>query len=242
MLARLRSLLQRAGLLEAVVLATLLVLVASVWIFFETADEVLDGEIQHYDEWAVRALRGEDGASPLGPKWLVQVARDLTALGSAAVITLITLTAAGFLALRRKWGALALVAASIAGGGFMSTVLKRAFDRARPDVSLHLAEVSTLSFPSGHSILAAVTYLTLGGLLARTTGDRRIKTYILLTAMLLVLVIGATRIYLGVHYPTDVLAGWSVGLAWALLCSLVARWLQRKGAVEKETAPSPAAH
>jgi len=235
MLTRIRSSLQRAGLLEAAALASLLLIAGSIWIFAAVADEMLEGGTQHFDERVLRALRGADGASPIGPRWLVQVARDLTALGSAAVITLVSLGAIGFLALRRKWGALILVLASVAGGGLMSTVLKHAFDRARPDLSLHLAEVSSLSFPSGHSMLAAITYFTLAGLLARTTGDRRSKAYILTSAALLALIVGATRIYLGVHFPTDVLAGWCAGLAWALVCSLAARWLQRKGAVERET-------
>ena len=213
-------------------LTSLLVIAGSVWVFVETADEVLEGESQHFDEWALRALRGPDGAAPVGPRWLVRVARDLTALGSGAVITLVSLGAAGFLALRRNWGALALVVASIAGGGIMSTLLKRVFDRARPDLSLHFTEVTSLSFPSGHSMLAAVTYFTLGALLARTTGDRLIKAYFLASAALLALIIGATRIYLGVHFPSDVLAGWCAGIAWALFCSLIARWLQRQGAVE----------
>ncbi|HYJ04823.1 MAG TPA: phosphatase PAP2 family protein [Chthoniobacterales bacterium] len=200
----------------------------------ETADEVLEGESQRFDEWTLRAMRSPDGAEPLGPRWLVNVARDLTALGSGAVITLVSLGVAGFLALRRKWSALALVVASIAGGAIMSTLLKRAFDRTRPDLSLHLTEVTSLSFPSGHSMLAAVTYFTLGALLARTTADSGIKAYFLTSAALLALIVGATRIYLGVHFPSDVLAGWCAGITWALLCSLIARWLQRKGAVEKE--------
>jgi undecaprenyl-diphosphatase len=213
----------------------LLVIAGSVWVFAETADEVLEGESQRFDEWTLRAMRSPDSAEPLGPSWLVNVARDLTALGSGAVITLVSLGAAGFLALRRKWSALALVVASIAGGAIMSTLLKRAFDRARPELSLHLTEVTSLSFPSGHSMLAAVTYFTLGALLARTTADRGIKAYFLTSAALLALIVGATRIYLGVHFPSDVLAGWCAGIAWALLCSLIARWLQRKGAVEKES-------
>lgn len=227
--------LQRAGLFEAAVLASLLIIAGSVLVFVETADQVLEGESQRFDDRVLLALRGPDGSSPTGPKWLVHVARDLTALGSASVISLVAVATVGLLALRRKWGSVVLVLAAVAGGGMVSTLLKRAFDRPRPDASLHLAEVSTLSFPSGHSMLAAVTYFTLAALLGRTTSDRRTKIYILTTAALLALIIGATRVYLGVHYPTDVLAGWCAGLAWALMCNLVARWLQRRGAVEKET-------
>lgn len=235
MLHRLGSWFHRIRSLEATVLLRLLVIVGSIWIFIATADEVLEGGSQHFDEWVLHALRNADVTSPLGPHWLPWVARDLTALGGVAVITLVTLIATGFLALQRKWGALWLVAASVVGGALVTTVLKRAFDRARPDLSLHLAEVNSLSFPSGHSMLSAATYFTLAALLARTTTDRRIKSYFLASAALLVLIIGVTRIYLGVHYPTDVLAGWCAGIAWALLCSLVARRLQRKGVIEQAT-------
>ncbi len=197
-LARVRRWLQRQGLLEAAVLASLLILAGSLWVFVEVADEVREGDARRADEFVLRTLRsGDDPAWPIGPRWIVNVARDLTAL--------------------------------------VSTALKTAFERARPDLVPHLAEVSSLSFPSGHSMLSAVTYLTLGALLARTTADRRIKTYFLANAAVLVLIVGLTRIYLGVHFPTDVLAGWCAGIVWALLCSLIARWLQRKGAVEKET-------
>lgn len=234
MRARIRSWLEQTGLLEAAVLISLLAIVGSVWIFVEVADEVHEGGSKAFDEWVLRSLRAADGTSPVGPAWLVQASRDLTALGSATVITVVTVIAAGFLALRRKWGAFCLVIVSIMGGGIVSTLLKRVFDRPRPDVSLRLAEVSSLSFPSGHSMLSAVTYFTLAALLARTTSDRLVKVYFLASAVLLAVAIGGTRIYLGVHYPTDVLAGWCAGMAWALLCSLVARRLQRAGAVERE--------
>jgi undecaprenyl-diphosphatase len=238
MLAYFRSWLSRTGLLESAVLTTLLILAASIWIFVEVADEVIEGGSKHIDDQILAMMRNSDG-SPIGPPWLVYAARDLTALGGATVITIVTIAATGFLLLRRRWGTFWLVLASIAGGSALSTTMKRLFDRPRPDLSLHLADVTSLSFPSGHSMLSAVTYLTLGTLLAKTTSDRRVKTYFLCTAALLVIIIGTTRVYLGVHFPTDVLGGWCAGVSWALICSLLARWLQRKGAVEKET-PSPA--
>jgi undecaprenyl-diphosphatase len=118
----------------------------------------------------------------------------------------------------------------------LSTVLKDLFGRPRPTVVPHLFYVSSASFPSGHSMLSAVVYLTLGSLLARLVEQRRLKVYFLSVALLLSFLVGVSRVYMGVHYPTDVLAGWSAGLAWGLLCDLVARWLQQHGAVEK-TAP-----
>jgi undecaprenyl-diphosphatase len=79
---------------------------------------------------------------------------------------------------------------------------------------------------------SAVIYLTLGALLARFAVRRRVRVYVVGVSLLLTLLIGITRVFLGVHYPSDVLAGWSAGLGWALLCWLVARYLQYRGAVE----------
>lgn len=91
----------------------------------------------------------------------------------------------------------------------------------------------TASFPSGHAMLTAVAFLTLGVLLARMTEHRRLKAFALATSITLTILVGLTRIHLGVHYASDVLAGWVAGGAWALLCWSVARYLQRRGAVEK---------
>ncbi|GEP43621.1 phosphatase PAP2 family protein [Brevifollis gellanilyticus] len=240
-LVTLRERLASRGLLEAAVLLSLLALVSSAWIFVEIADEVREGELQHYDELVLRSLRSpDDPTQPRGPAWLLPVARDVTALGGSTLITLITLGTVGFLTLRRKWHTSLLVLTSIAGGGLVNAALKTVFSRNRPSVVPHLVDVTSLSFPSGHSMLSAITYLTLGALLARTTADRRIKVYLLGLAATLVLLIGLTRLYLGVHFPTDVLAGWCAGIVWALFCALIARWLQRRGAVEKETPAQPA--
>jgi undecaprenyl-diphosphatase len=238
---RIRSWLLRAGLLEAAVLVSLLMISGAIWAFVEVADEVLEGDSKAFDESILRALRQPDNPNePIGPAWLKGVARDFTSLGGVAVISMACVGSVGFLALQRKWHALILVLVSIGGGALVSTGLKQFFERPRPSAVAHLVEVHSLSFPSGHSMLAAVTYLTLGSLLARTTADRRLKIYILSMAVLLTGMIGTTRVYLGVHYPTDVLAGWCAGISWALLCSLVARWLQRRGAVEPEAPPNPA--
>lgn len=229
----------RSGFLESAVLIALLLIAGAIWVFAEVADEVIEGESLAFDEALLRAFRRPDDLSkPIGPAWLLRIAEDLTALGGVAVISLVTVTTVGYLALRKKWGAATLVIASIGGGAIVSTLLKNLFDRPRPTAVVHLIEVQSLSFPSGHSMLSAVTYLTLGSLLARTTADWRIKTYILGMAVLLAGVIGTTRVFLGVHYPTDVLAGWCAGISWALLCSLIARWLQRQGAVEPESPPT----
>ena len=125
----------------------------------------------------------------------------------------------------------ALVGASIIGGLIISNVLKTVFDRARPDLATEV-KVFSASFPSGHAMLSAVSFLTLGALLAQGSADRRVKAYIAVLAIILTVAVGTTRVYLGVHHATDVLAGWCVGSAWALLCWTVASYLQRRGSVE----------
>ena len=95
------------------------------------------------------------------------------------------------------------------------------------------------SFPSGHSMLSAVVYLTIGTLLASFVRERRVKFYFLSVALALTFLVGVSRVFMGVNYPTDVLAGWSAGLVWALICWLAARYLQRRGAVESDIATGP---
>jgi undecaprenyl-diphosphatase len=150
------------------------------------------------------------------------------------VLTLITAAVAGFLWLKRMFGAMWLVILAALGGLVVSSLLKGAFERPRPDIVPHLSQVYTSSFPSGHSMLSATIYLTLGTLLGRFVQPFRLKAYFLIVALILTGLVGVSRVYMGVHYPTDVLAGWAAGLAWALICWLVARYLQRRGAVEQE--------
>ena len=215
-------------------LVAALLVVLCIWAFIAIADEVKEGGTQRFDDWAIRALRKPaDPAQPIGPPWLAEVARDLTGLGGVAVLSLMTAAVVGFLWLREKYGAMRLVLIATLGGLTLSTALKHVYNRPRPQLVAHLSAVYTTSFPSGHSMLSAIVYLTLGALLARLFEGTAIKVYILLVAMLLTLLVGMSRIYMGVHYPTDVLAGWAVGLSWAILCWLVARRLQRQGMVER---------
>jgi undecaprenyl-diphosphatase len=223
---------------EAVPLLGLLLAAAALWAFVGLADEVREGDTHALDRGILLALRNPaDPADPLGPRWLEEVARDVTALGGNAVLTGVTLAVIGFLALARKRGAALLVAASVGGGMALSTLLKLGFARPRPDLVPHAVEVYTASFPSGHAMLSAITYLTLGALLARVQPRWRLRIYILALAVLVTLLVGSSRVYLGVHWPSDVAAGWCVGAAWALACWLAALRLQRTGGIE---APGPA--
>lgn len=230
-----RGLLRWLGSHELSVLVVLFALLASVWTFVELADDVMKGETGEFDRIILLSMRNPQNLSdPIGPRWVEEIGRDFTALGGNAVLTLLTLAVVGFLTLEGKGRmALVLIVATL-GALSVSTLLKYSIDRDRPNLVPHGSVVYTASFPSGHSMLAASTYLTMAALLMRTQMNRRIKAYILLIAIVTTLLVGISRVYLGVHWPTDVLAGWTAGAGWALLCWLLARWLQLHGAVENE--------
>jgi len=216
---------------DLTILLMLMLLAAGVWAFAEIADEVLEGESDAYDKMVVDFFGVGENArrSPLAQ----EVWRDFTALGGVAVLTVATLGVAGYLLIRRKVHLLWLLLAVVVGGVAWSLLLKALFDRPRPDYATSLSHVVTASFPSGHSMLAAVTYLTLGVMLARTQKQLRLKLYFLAVAVTLTFLAGTSRVYLGVHYPTDVVAGWLAGLVWAVFCWLTAAFLQRRGRVEQ---------
>jgi undecaprenyl-diphosphatase len=216
-------------------LTLVLGIVAGAWAFGEIADEVMAGGADAFDTRVLLLMRtATDRHDPVGPLWLEGLARDFTALGSVGVLGFVTLATLGFLVLQQKTRVALLVLVTVAGGQVLSSSLKLFFARPRPDLVLHLTSVHTASFPSGHAMMTAVTYLTLAALLARMQPQIRLKAYLLLLGLSLTLIVGITRVYLGVHWPTDVLAGWTVGTAWAMLCLLTARWLQHAGKLEPE--------
>jgi undecaprenyl-diphosphatase len=207
-------------------LVLILVTAGCVWIFVGLADEVREGETTTFDTAILLALRNPaDHSDPLGPGWVEEFARDVTALGSVGILTGITLAAAGFLWLQGNRRTMWLLLLSVAGGQLVSSLTKFGFDRPRPDLVPHATEVYTSSFPSGHSMMAAVTYLTLAAMLARVQPRRAQKIYLFSLALFVTVAVGISRIYLGVHWPTDVLAGWTAGAGWALACWLAASWL-----------------
>jgi undecaprenyl-diphosphatase len=218
---------------ELMPLLAILLTGGALFAFAEIADDVFEGETHAFDRAILLALREtDDPAVPLGPTWLLELARDITSLGGRSVLTLLTIGVLGFLLLNRRVAAALLVATSICGGALLSSLLKGGFDRARPDLVPHEVQVFSASFPSGHAMLATTTYLTLGALLAQVQTGRRAKLYLLSWAVFLCILVGASRVYLGVHWPTDVLAGWCVGGAWALMCGSVALWLKQRGKIE----------
>lgn len=218
----------RARDVDLYVLLAVLFVIGGTWGFVELLDEVHEGDTQRVDEWAVRTIGGFPA-----PDWLEEIGRDLTALGGISVLSLVSLAVAGYLVLERKYHALLLLAAATVGGLVLSFGLKEIIDRPRPEIVEHRSYVMTQSFPSGHSMLSAAVYLTLGTLLARLTKRWLLRCYFIGVAMVLTGLVGISRVFLGVHWPTDVLAGWSAGLVWAILCWCVARYLQNRGQVEQ---------
>lgn len=200
--------------------------------FIYLAQEMLEGDLTRFDDAILMAFRTSgNAADPIGPPWIEEMGRDVTALGSFAFLGFLFAATVGYLLLIGKRGLALLMTASVIGGVVVSTALKMGFDRPRPDLP-HAARVFTASFPSGHATLSAVTFLTLAALLTQITGDRRVRAYFIGLAIFLTIAVGISRIYLGLHYPSDVLAGWSIGTAWAVLCWTIAIWLQRRGKVE----------
>jgi len=232
---RLARLLQHAAGIERLTLLTVVGVAVLLLAVAKLADAVGDGATRAFDEWLLLALRTPGNpADPIGPKWFEEMMRDFTALGSTGVLAVVVLAVSGFLAITRKGYAALFVLGAVAGGVLISQTLKLAYGRPRPELVPHGAEVYSASFPSGHSMMSAVVYLTLGALLARTQAGQAVKPYIIGVAVALTMLVGASRVYLGVHWPTDVLAGWALGGLWALACWLVMLWLQGRGQVEDE--------
>jgi undecaprenyl-diphosphatase len=212
---------------EAAAAGAVLLACLGVATFLGVADEVGEGE-EAFD-WAIlRALRvGGDPAVPIGPSWLHRAAAELTGFGDTWVLAAIVVMVAGFLLMQKKPAQAAMLTAAVVGGTLLSEGLKGLFGRDRPPEAWRLVEVVNDSFPSGHAMLSAVTYLTLGALVARVLTRRRLKAYVLTVAFGLAGLVGLTRIYLGAHWTTDVVAGWSLGTAWAMACWLTAFGIER---------------
>lgn len=223
------------GAVEMRWLVYLALLVCLGWALAELTDEVIEGSTRDLDRDILLALRNAgDLSDPIGPPWLEEMGRDLTALGGIVVLTLATLLTALYFLMRRQYGSMVFLLVSVGGGIVLSSFAKGLFDRPRPDLVPHGSIVHTASFPSGHSMMAAVAYLTLGVLLARVQPHPRLKIFVMITAVVVTLLVGVSRVYLGVHWPTDVAAGWLGGAAWAAICFGAARLLAARGHVEPD--------
>ncbi|MEZ5656349.1 MAG: phosphatase PAP2 family protein [Sphingobium sp.] len=195
--------------------------------------EVAEGDTFALDKMIITSLRTANNPGlPITPYWVTSTAIDCTALGSRAVLTLITLLALGYLLAVRRVSTACFVALAVAGGAALSVAIKSFFLRPRPEIVPHLVSVSTPSFPSGHAMNSAIVYLTLTVLLARSERNRSVQVYLVGSAVAVTLLVGSTRVFLGVHWPSDVLAGWAVGAIWAASCSLLAKRLRARRAIE----------
>lgn len=234
---RLAGQLQRT---ELRLLAAGLGIFAPLWGFLSVMGEVREGETGAIDSRILLALRRPgDLATPIGPRWLQETARDITALGGFTVLFLVVGLAAILLWLhRRRAQSIGLVAAVVAGE-LAAQAIKTLIGRARPDLVPHLDLVYSSSFPSGHSTLSPIVYFTLAGIVSAGERGKTPKLLLIGGAVLLVAAIGVSRIYLGVHWPTDVLAGWALGTAVALAATLALHLVapHRGGAVV--AAPGP---
>ena len=230
---RIYDLLRSAGWREFVLLLAVAVICSGIVIFVGVTDVVREGELHEAEIRWMRDLRSpEDSSRPIGPLWLERGTLDITALGSGMVLTLMTFLVVGYLLIERWFASAFFLLVAVGGGMLLTMSLKGLFNRDRPSGVPHLTDAFFQSYPSGHSMMSSVVYLTMAVLLARTMKRRRVKIYWVSAALLLSFLVGVSRVYLGVHYPTDVIAGWAGGTAWALLCWLVAILLEKRGNVE----------
>jgi undecaprenyl-diphosphatase len=191
---------------------------------------VMGGHTRAFDEWLLLWLReGGDPQNPIGPAWFEEMVRDVSALGSTFVLTFaVAIVAVYLLIVKAPQKALFLVAAC-AAGALMNWLLKLAFGRERPDIVPHVTHATGESFPSGHTTNSAIIYLMLGMMLARVEASYTTKVFIFMVCVLLTVLVGLSRIYLGVHWPTDVIAGWALGAIWVLLAWYVLIRIQPSG-------------
>jgi undecaprenyl-diphosphatase len=198
--------------------------------FADLAEDSREADSQGFDLAILHALHpyASDPARPLGPPWAGIVAADITSLGSTALLVLFALMAVGLLLMLQKRLSALLLVVGLAGGLALSEGLKAVFERARPPVEYQSVHTLNASFPSGHALLSAVFYLTLGVMLTRAFPRRRLKAYVMGMAIVMTLLVGTSRIYLGAHWATDVFAGWSVGAAWAMALWLVSYAVARR--------------
>jgi undecaprenyl-diphosphatase len=240
MLYLLSPLFTRLGRFELPLLVLPGIAAAALWGFVALVDEVLEGEIHDIDGRLLLSLRNpQDASDPLGPPWFEELMRDITAFGGTGPLAFITLAGMIYLLLRRRLRTALFLFAAISGGQLLSSLLKLGFDLPRPDLVPHGMTVYSASFPSGHAMMTAIVYLTLAALLARSESRHRLKAFLLLLAAAVTLMVGLSRVYLGVHWPSDVLGGWMIGSAWAAGCWTLAVLLQRRGELEGESAAAP---
>jgi undecaprenyl-diphosphatase len=205
------------------------------WGFLALASEVMEGDTTALDTKILVSLRkADDPSRPIGPAWVETALLDLTAIGGPTVLGLVVLSVVGFLALQGRYRTALVVLITAASGEVANAAMKNAFLRPRPTVVPHLRDVISTSFPSGHAMESAIIYLTLGAMLMRLAERRVTKLYCIGMAIFVTFLVGVSRVYLGVHYPTDVIGGWIFGFFWASLSWLVSQRFEEQTGVAEE--------
>lgn len=212
------GLLGRISMARRLTFWNLAALVCAASVFLWIADEVHEREHQDFENRIMAALRTGEPPQPIGPRWLASAARDITGMGSIAVLTTMVGLVAGYLMLSRRPAAAAILLAASISGVVLNSGLKSLYGRDRPNELLRLVDTDSLSFPSGHAMSSATVYLVMAVLLCRLTSAPRQKFYLIGAALLVSFLVGLSRVYLGAHYPTDVVAGWAAGVIWAQVC------------------------
>lgn len=216
--------------LEVSVLGALAATASALWLVVEAGGVIAGGKAGSLDVAILMAFRSSaEPGQPAGRRWVMEIMRDVSGLGSPEVLCMLVGITVIFLFLAGRRRTSLFLALSTLGGAIASVLLKAAFGRARPDLAPYATYVYTTSFPSGHAMLSAVVYLILGFMVARLTPDRWLKIYVLGVAAALFIVIGVSRLYLGSHWPSDVLGGWAAGAAWAFGSALVAGVCELEG-------------
>lgn len=213
---------------EIALLSALFVAAAGVLAFIEIADDMAEADGRAFDAMVLEAMRPHaDPADAWGPWWLEEALADITSLGGISVLGLFAVAAVGFLLIQKKRLSALMLVLGLAGGVGLSEGLKGLFERQRPPVEFQAVETLNASFPSGHALLSTVFYLSVGVMLARVLPTRRLKAWVMAMAVVVAMLVGVSRVYLGAHWATDVLAGWSLGAAWAMALWLVAHLIER---------------
>jgi len=208
--------------------ALVAVVASALYAFFQIADEVGESEFGWLDKAVLLAFRNPSNVNdPLGPEWVEETIMEISSLGGYPILFTLIAVVVGYLLVVRRYGPALYVLLSVGLGTAVSQLLKSLYDRPRPDLVDHLVTTHTASFPSGHATMSTVVYLTLAALIIRLVNHRGVRLYVLAVAILISVAVGLSRIYLGVHWPSDVAAGWSLGAAWASLSWLVVSLLRR---------------
>lgn len=220
--------------LEPKIMICLIGIIMLLFSFFEIADDVFEGDTHKIDTDILMLMRdGNDSTNPWGPYWVQEAMRDISGLGGITVLTLVTIAAALYLFMMKKQVEGIYLLLSVNVGMILSNALKFGYARPRPDLVPHGSYTFTNSFPSGHSMMSAVVFLSVGALLSRAHTSYRIKSYFMGIAIFLTILIGISRIYLGVHWPSDVLAGWTAGAICAM-CFWLIEWFWQERRLKKQ--------